>query len=630
MVSIAGVAHAQPTAQPGGAVILPGAIPEAGDPTPETGTACAWHLLPAASGRSVDTPFDPIAPLGWLFDTTSGNVASWANTPGLATWTPDRRPMMTVQLSSAGFGQNPHGNRDTWWIARYFTDAGGKTRIHDDVAEDQRSPNIPELGGTFNSRYDWLVDGNNQYLNAPNNVPDQFDALIRTILRWREYGVRRVMLHLPAGINGGKYLGYAAGHSGDPNYRVYGGTNQSMNQFHAMPAWKRHYFLGVDAEGNPAPNAWTAFKSAHPEMDIEVYVGGGLPQNSIDLGTEPTNNSLSTNPDDLYSGALRDVRQAYLGLNGSGQEVRGPVWREWYSDSTPGWPIDPRKQFWVRGSGGGGVGVWELVPGNLDQVYNQLSPWISSGIKRIWLDAASENNRQGVNDMAGWERRWGALELAHNPWIRNQNIHIGGETIPTINIVNPNGSITEILDDCAVANMPWFANFQVVSSPNSGTTGPRHWKNYAMTTLARDTTEVHLLDDTSFMDWSQYQYAREHGYVVSAYNAYGTNPKEAEMMKRWYSIGKIRIADFNGDGVINATNPSLPNDYEMAHAAVERSKAFAEANNRQIFPAVFGNGDFDGNGTINDLDWFYFDLVWQQGGTLVRDYQAAGNENHDY
>ncbi len=627
-------------------------IEQVGDPTPETLPHCDMHLFPKndnphPEGIPAQTPF------GWLYNYSYPPAySSWADTPELSPWLPDRRPMMTVQLGSAKWAANSRGNPDYWWITSTYIDNNQNLRIREDTfdgrvpfdpllaGQDKYSPNIPEsmggpVGGTFNSDNEWVMDGN-VVRYAPNGVPDQFDALIRTILRWRDVGVRRVLLHLPAGVTAGKFLGFDSAHPNDPTYKIFAGTTQSMNQFLAMPLWKRDYFLGVPRSmGNfQSRNAWDEFLAAfcsnnNPDpMDIEVYIGGGIPVNGAGLDTERTDVNFPANdPNPGYVDRL----VSYEGLDEDNEEVRAFVWREWNGIVTPPVPIDPRHTFTFFNPPNQPV----QRHGNISHVYNAISPWFSAGINRIWFDTASENFSSSSPTDWGHERRWGAVEIAHNPWIRANNVRIGGETIPTFDIGTPT---VEILDDCAVANMPWFANFSVLSKPHPTLPGRLVWKAYAETTLSRNTTEVHVLDDTDKMEWHHFQYAREHGYVVGAWNAYssGPFPKTAEMMKRWYSIGKIKVADFNGDGVINNSNPNLPNDYTMAYDAIQRGKGYASShNNQQIFPAVFGNGDLDGNGIINDDDWTYFDgVIWPQhiaGNNIVRDYQDPLNPaNHDY
>ncbi len=640
MVSCVGVVKAQP-------VPHQGAIAVVGDPTPETLPHCDMHLFPKndnphPEGIPGQTPF------GWLYNYAYPPAySSWADTPELSPWTPDRRPMMTIQLGSADWAQNSRGNPEFWWITSAYTDDNGHLTIHPDTADgrvpfdpalagqDKYSPNIPQsmggpVGGTFDSDKLWVADGG-VYRYQPNGVPDQFDGLIRTILRWREFGIRRVMLHLPAGVAGGKYLGIDSGHPTDLRYRKYGGATQSMNQYHGMPVWKRDYFQGGLVQmGNFQPkNAWDEFLTAYCDpsdpdhVDIEVYIGGGIPVNSGDnVNTERTDlNYPSADPNPGYIDRL----ESYEGLDDDGLEVRKFVWRDWNFTLTPPAPIDPRHSFTFYNAQGQPVNRH----GNMSHVYNTISPWFSAGIRRIWFDTASENFSSASATDWGHERRWGAVEFAHNPWIRTNQIKIGGETIPTFD-VGPVGNTVEILDDCAVANMPWFATFQVIAYEDDSTTGHRTWKNYAKTHLSPN-TEVHILDNTDHMEWVDFEYAREHRYVVGAWNAYGTHNKTAEMMKRWYSLGKIKVADFNGDSVINAS------DLSMANTAIDEGIAFHANpinNGGEVFPAVFGNGDIDGNGRIEEADRTLFTTYWDAhlaGTDLIRNYNYLDPLiNHDY
>ncbi len=544
--------------------------------------------------------------LGWIENQAQPGsplyYQSWAGQ--LPNWTPDRRPLMVVQLSSAGWGENPNGNADWWWMADYdITDPANPIISAD---------NNPKDIGRINTDY---TENRNLILDGPNGVPDQFDCLIRHFDRWATNGVRRFVMHLPAGVYGGKFEGYGItyppGHEGDPNfaiyhdgdplYAMYGGTNQSMNQFTCMPSWKREYFLGVDSSGNPAPNAWTAFLAAHTptnfnfssdedyfdKYSIEVYVGGGINTNNNDIGTQfiaqwdPQNGPVP----------IGTLKQSFNGLDEDGFRTYKPVWRKWHGNDTSPIPIDPRY----------------AKQNNLKRVWFQLEPWIDRcGVKTIWLDAASEN----IPDSS---RRWGTVELAHNPVLATKHARIGGETFPTIDLPNNGG---EILDDCAVGNMPWFGNYEVASKPDAASPNGRTWKEWVPGTFDRNASEMHLLDgDGNKMGWNEWKQAREKGFVVGAYNAYNNYilvngsyveikfARQAELLKRWYSLGKIRICDFDANNIVNQA------DFDLAAGSIVTAINSA-AIGKPVWPIVFANGDINNDGVINMDDYNEFNMYW--------------------
>ena len=480
-----------------------------------------------------------------------------------------RSPMMTVQLSSSNHRFNSRANTTEWWISDY--DESGQL-LPDDNPHDNYSMNMD-----FSVDFPPWAGYPNPNNGVPNGIPDEFDFLMRTILRWREYGARRIMLHLPAGHIGGRITGYNQG------YPVYGQTTQSMNQFNALPTWKKNYFKGV---GGTGWTAWRDFMALHSQgdnpMDVEVYIGGGIGETTGGLGTEAT-----------VAGPEGEIHllQQFTGLNGAGFPQFENFWAEAHTNNHPPYPIDPRA-----------VANGMSMKPNTGIFWQFVHPWWDfCGITRIWLDTASENRPIIA-------KRWGTLEMAHNPYIVSHNVRLGGEAIPTIDIQGQE----EFLDDCAISQMPWFANFEAISLPDNGTSGPRHFKSYVDAKLDRATTEVHILDNTDTMSWEQWKFLRERGYIVGTYNAIGSNPIAAERMKRWYNMGMIQVADFNGDGVV-----SDPQDRLAAEAAVAWGIAHPD-----VWPVVFGNGDINDDGFITLDDKIEFLNYWTNVNNrlLNRDY----------
>ena len=84
-------------------------------------------------------------------------------------------------------------------------------------------------------------------------------------------------------------------------------------------------------------------------------------------------------------------------------------------------------------------------------------------------------------------------------------------------------------------------------------------------------------------------------------------------MKRWYSMGWIQIADFNGDGIVNST------DLSMGQAAIQQSLERI-ASNQTVWPIVYGNGDIDGDGDIDSFDNTYFTSYYHLNPTYKKDF----------
>jgi hypothetical protein len=77
-------------------------------------------------------------------------------------------------------------------------------------------------------------------------------------------------------------------------------------------------------------------------------------------------------------------------------------------------------------------------------------------------------------------------------------------------------------------------------------------------------------------------------------------PAAISMSQRWYSMGPIRVADFNADGVVDGR------DLQKAHDTI----AYAIANPTEVPIKVFATGDINRDGVINALDEIEFDYYW--------------------
>jgi hypothetical protein len=97
------------------------------------------------------------------------------------------------------------------------------------------------------------------------------------------------------------------------------------------------------------------------------------------------------------------------------------------------------------------------------------------------------------------------------------------------------------------------------------------------------------------------------GYILSPMSA--NEPwKEFKVaqVQRWYSMGKILIPDFNGDGVVSPTISGA--DYQMAYAATHPAQqperfVFATGNIVNITP----------NERVVDIeDWLAWEKAWRK------------------
>lgn len=475
-----------------------------------------------------------------------------------------------LQLASGGWEWNPRGLSDWWWI-----DAdNNKATLNEDVSVDVKQPSADY------SAIRPLVAG-------ANGIPDQFDALIYRMEYFRRQGFRRIILHNPAGVQGvhkAKLIGPDA--NGQSHWQ-YDGTNQSMNQFHGMPAWKQEYFKTPTGKWQEYIQQWASNNpDAEPgKLSIEVYIGGGLSPFSCEAVA-----TTSTEPNPDFSSQPHRV-QSCVGLD----PLLNPVFRLLWSQPYNAQGFVP-------------YGIHPGVAAHMQEFTQQVFPWVNhAGVYSIWLDAASSNTSTQAY-------RWGSLELAHNPYLRSHGIRLGGEALPIIDWVDQNG-YHEIADDCAVANMKWLTNSQVVMRKPQGQ--PRYFRP-EFDFNPRQYSEVLLFDNENGFTWAEWKKARAYGYVVSMYEGTASSPNpslanQVELTKRWYSMGDIRVADFDGNGTVNQL------DYDMAYEAIQASLNHPN----DVLYTVYATGDFDNNGVIEELDWMYFNYYFNNLPNQVEPYGEA-------
>ncbi len=587
LVCSVGLAVGQPTAIHGDAIEI------LGDPTPGNVPYCVGHVIPTNSvtwfGSSHDCGSEVACPLTPLV-----SAASWAESNPI--WAMDRRPLMMVQMGSAAWTSNSRAAPE-WWYGHFANELLYPSQP-DDIARDEHT--MEE--GNFESSADWVTTG-----DGPNGIPDQFESLIRRIKRGAHYGFRRFAMHLPAGVIFGHQTGTDAS-TGLPKLM---GTHQSMSQFWGLPAWKQAYFRNPNGAWQQFITQYATDDPSNPansdKYSIEVYIGGGIGETTCSIFTQDT----------FHGGDPQTRRvQGVVGYDSSGDPEIEYRWREYNGDNRFPFPMHPG------------------IEGNLAAFWRQVYPWVHDatimgttfpdcGIRTIWLDASSENENPSVAFPERGARRWGAVEMAHNPWMTSHNIRFGGEAFPNI------GANLDSLDDCAVSNMRWLGNSEIALKLENNVRVCR-W------TLNPTNSEVHVLDNKDWMGWAQWKEARTKGYVVSSYNVYNSGDIPGvyhsifgEYHKRWYSLGMIQVADFNGDGIVSNTNDL---DAAAANAAINAGIAYWQAHGTQLWPTVFGNGDIDGNGMIDENDRTFYNS-YRNGNTpthnpTVRyDYH---NANHSF
>ncbi|MDX2146434.1 MAG: hypothetical protein SFZ23_02840 [Planctomycetota bacterium] len=230
-------------------------------------------------------------------------------------------------------------------------------------------------------------------------------------------------------------------------------------------------------------------------------------------------------------------------------------------------------------------------------VQQEFTAWHAAGFRKIWLDTAADNW-----PLEGRRKRWAYLQLAHNPQIAALGLKVGAEPLPYFEnpYPTPQDPWSEVLDDCALR----YGTFFTESNPvTSWIGGPRVFKYSVDPNL----TEVHLaLNPTRTIELvpgqkiseppfslAEVGEARARGFIITPYNCFG---EYCEYAKRWYSMGKVYVPDFNGDGAVN------PQDREKLQLAILAAG--------QYTAKLFGFGQLHPSGPEslvidqNDLDYY--------------------------
>jgi len=601
-----------------------------GDPTPINSFSCKGVFVPpmspayAGSNPSCypatrDPNYGPFS-LTW----TNSAQESWivnTQTMGATSSPRDRRPAFFLQCWNGLWVDNPYGLND-WWA---FWRQNPQTGQWEDAPRDQKSLNPATL--------EWTA-------NQANGVPDQFEELYFRYKTMYDKGIRRFILKLPGGVPFGKAMYQYVGNT---RYDFYGGHNQPMNQWGMMPQWKKEWFLGhkIDANGNnagpledlrypgqniaPSWMPWQTFANiacdadcADNKLKLEIYVGFNI-QSGTCTPCEDTNpwssGTYFKNP---------TVGGVPTGVTSQGEFTYDPYWFTGCNSEAQSIDPDPRKQIHMN---------------HIDQA---VSPWHAAGIRRVWFDTGADNA-----DAPGRRKRFAFLNLAHCPqymgfWGNQQSHYLwshGGEALP----FSQWSETDPILDDCALTYAPWCALSPMFMSWTPGTGGPYGTGRafYPSIQVNPDLTEVHMLvnpyrtgslNNTTVQEpelcFDEFGAIRERGFVISVYNFYNNNSTDASyyerLLNRWYSMGRILLPDFDGNGVVNQADHDRA--YAAMHPTAPPSRYVVATGN--VYPVGSSEQVVDQN------DWDFWLAAWnsyQQGNhtgpTVEFDYGYAKTAN---
>jgi hypothetical protein len=533
-----------------------------GDPTPGNPVLCNNALtLPGTPGTTLvcDWPIDPPLP------PVLGPGESWAVQAGQTGWMPDREPAIFVQTWTGLHALNPKG-LNWWWGPRVAAANGVPAPA--DTPRDEGKIQFDMMGRPI----DIVPDLQDSYPGPGNGQVDQVEILEHYLNKFYMEGFRRFIFKLPGG----------------------NAFNQdfNINQWQLMPQWKQEFFVGTDPlpDPDPATAFWPQWRADHPDAYFELYTGFPIP-----LGL-----CTACYKENGFIGDLDQARSEFVDIGGG--EFN---WR-WVTPC----PSVPQAEDY---------NPWSQR--HVSYVVESIQPWIDVGFSGFWMDAASSNG-YFASDQRTYGRRRGLLELAFQPYFKNQYVlppgttdpqygryvRFGGETFPDVFLPGP--PAREVVDDCSVAFAGWFGFSTVATTYTLLNNVPiRAFKQAADGWLFDRTRSEMLIAPIELrslngtleppFSWEEIGEARRRGFVMAQYNC--DDMMVCERIKRWYSMGQIRICDFDGDGFVTST------DEVGMHAAVNASLAEQAAGGTPL--KVFARGDFNANGQIDEVDrsmWTYW------------------------
>ena len=93
--------------------------------------------------------------------------------------------------------------------------------------------------------------------------------------------------------------------------------------------------------------------------------------------------------------------------------------------------------------------------------------------------------------------------------------------------------------------------------------------------------------------------------MISVYNFpdnTGNDPEYNErLLNRWYSMGRILVPDFDGNGIVNQA------DYDKAYAAMHPT----QQPQRHVFATGNVHNAYPGERVIDQNDWLFWLTAWQ-------------------
>lgn len=217
-----------------------------------------------------------------------------------------------------------------------------------------------------------------------NGTPDQFEQLEWRLDQAYGAGFRRIVLNLPAGVAFGMEL-----QDGATTY--YDGMNQSINQWWAMPAWKRTEF-------NKISSRLKAWKTTHSSANIEIYVGFGLSDSACSVIASP-NSFSGTQP----ANTLVDIKVCNSAGNCEFRSVER--WVTPASGANLARDFDPH------------------IGSHVNYVLKALLPWTTTSlkIKMFWMDSASADQPPSSPNPRD-RKLYGFTELCNMPAFRNRGV----------------------------------------------------------------------------------------------------------------------------------------------------------------------------------------------------------------
>lgn len=235
-----------------------------------------------------------------------------------------------------------------------------------------------------------------------------------------------------------------------------------------------------------------------------------------------------------------------------------------------------------------------------EQMLNNIAPWITIGVREVWLDESSAN----AATVAQLNGSPDYTDLADDTSLR-----FGGEAI-AFTATGPNCGIT--VDYSALLQAPWVCQMQFAETRFGGV-GLDVWAGGSLDPL--DTELGVWLEDTTAacsrsattLTLARARMLHDLGWVL-----WGTESARAvsqgadyhfytgmELMQRVYDFGMVSAgADFNCDATVNGA------DYMDAYAVIT-----ANMNDINV---GYMEGDFDNDNVITSADWDMFEDMYDE------------------